>query len=283
MVRLLNRRNGEAFDLSRPLAPTRTFAVASVPRSGSTMLCRVLWDTGGAGAPDEYLNPSQIRDWEVRLGTSASSRLGYGLLRGRAVSLAGGRWWGRERLEAHVARVRERRTDPNGLFGLKIHHHHLEGWFLDRGWPVEKILAPERWVRLVREDRLAQAVSWVRALQTWTWVAHRRGYGPSIYSSRQIRGRLAEIERQEAGWDAFFADRGVEPLQLTYEELVADVPGVVRRILGYLGVPGALSARVAAPDLTRQADEVNARWIERYRAESTARAGAAGVAPSSRP
>ncbi len=266
MALLLDRRNADAFDLPAPSGEPQNWIVASVPRSGSTLLCRVLWDTGGVGAPKEYLNGMQLRDWEVRFGSSAVRRFGYGLLFGRVAGLVGARGWTPERLAGHLARVRLRRSDPSGRFGVKLHYHHFENWFLRRGWRPEKLLAPQRWIRIRREDRVAQAVSWARALQTGRWASHQWGTLPSVYRPRQIDRLLAEIERQETGWDAFFAERGYEALQLTYEELAGDMPGVVRRVLGYLGVPEAAKASVAEPVLQRQADETNVRWIERYRA-----------------
>ncbi len=266
MFRLLDPRNAESFDLPAPASPRRPWVLASVPRSGSTLLCRVLWDTGGVGAPKEYLNPMQLRDWEVRLGTSALSRFGYGLLRGPAVGLARGRGWSRDRLVAHLERVRRRRSDSSGRFGLKLHYHHFESWFLARQWDPEEILAPVRWIRIYRKDRLAQAVSWARALQTGRWAHHQRSLAPAFYRPNQISRLLAEIERQEAGWDAFFAARGIEPLRTSYEDVSGDLAGTVRRVLHHLEVPGAASACVAAPDLRPQADELNARWIARYRA-----------------
>lgn len=266
MAWLLDPRNGDAFDLPRPEGAGDTWVMASVPRSGSTLLCRVLWDTGGAGAPKEYLNPMQVRDWEARLGATAGRRLAYGLLVGRAAGLARGRGWSKDRLAAHLERVRTRRSDASGRFGLKIHYHHLEGWFLGRGWSIDELLAPRRWVRIVRNDRVAQAVSWARALQSGRWAAHQRATLPSVYRARQIDRLVAEIDRQEAGWDAFFAQRSVQPMRVSYEELVSDIPETVRRVLDYLGVSDAATARVAEPDLRPLSDETSARWIARYRA-----------------
>lgn len=266
MARLLDPRNGEAFDLPRPDGAPRTWILASVPRSGSTLLCRLLWDVGGVGAPKEYLNPMQVRDWEVRFGSSRWGSLGYRMLRGPMVGLAQSRSWDRGRLEAHVARVRARRTGPDGWFGLKLHYHHLESWFLNRGWSIDEVLAPVRWLRIVRHDRLAQAVSWARALQTGRWASHQRGVLPAIYPPTRIRQRVAEIQRQESGWDDFFAARGVEPLEISYEELVADREGTVRRVLAYFDVPGADHREIPPPDIERQADDVSERWIARYRA-----------------
>ena len=276
MTWLLDRRNGSPYDLPPPAGAPQTFVVASVPRSGSTLLCRVLWDTGGVGAPKEYLNPMQLRDWEVRFG-SPLSRFGHGLLFGRAAGLARGRGWSRERFVKHVERVRERRSDASGRFGLKLHYHHYESWFPARGWDIEALLAPRHWVRILRRDRVAQAVSWVRALQSGRWVARQRATLPSMYRERQIERLLDEIDRQEAGWDAFFAERSAAPLILWYEDLASDMSATVRAVLAYLGVARAESVAVAEPDLKRLADETSARWIERYRASHPERGIGSGL------
>ena len=113
-VSLLDPRNGEAFDLSPAQVPGRTYVVASTPRTGSTLLCRLLWDLGCAGAPKEYLNPMQMRDWEVRLGESRLWSLCCGWLRGPAVGLLGQRRWTREELGRYIDRVRQRRTSAAG-------------------------------------------------------------------------------------------------------------------------------------------------------------------------
>lgn len=266
MPLLLDPRNGEAFDLPAPPSMTRTYVIASVPRSGSTLLCRMLWDTGGVGAPKEYLNPMQLRDWEARLGKTWARRVGHALVGGRAAGLVRGRGWSRARLLEHLERVRSRRTDPTGWFGLKLHRHHFEGWFTSRGWDAESILRADRWIRIRREDRVAQAVSWARALQTGRWASHQRASLPAVYRPRQIERLALEIDRQEACWDEYFARAGRAPLCLTYEQLVADHEGTIRRVLAYLEVPGAAEARVASPALRSQADAVNADWIARYRA-----------------
>jgi LPS sulfotransferase NodH len=54
---------------------------------------------------------------------------------------------------------------------------------------------------------------------------------------------------------------------VSYEELDADMSGVTLGILGFLGLD-VPDGRVIAPRHERQADEVSARWIERYRLES---------------
>jgi hypothetical protein len=79
---LIDPRNSASHDFPPPGGPVRAYVIAATQRSGSTLLCRTLWDSGIAGAPKEYLNPLQLRDWEVRFGTPRSQLL-YLVLRGR--------------------------------------------------------------------------------------------------------------------------------------------------------------------------------------------------------
>ena len=248
---LLDPRNGGAFDLPRQAG--RLYVIASTPRTGSNLLSRALWDTGRAGAPKEYLNPMQLRDWEVRLG-SPLSRLRHLPLRGPLLVLV--HRWDRPRLAAHLDRVRARRTS-NGWFGLKLHHHHL------RRWDLGDALEGARWVHLRREDRVAQAVSWARALQTGQWAAHQRPWLPPRYDRRWVDGALRRIEEGEAGWARYFASRRIEPLSLTYEQVTSDLGGAVRAVLRHLGVTEVVAAPPAG--LTRQADALSEEWARRYR------------------
>lgn len=261
----LDARNGPLGDLPTYDGTPRTWIVASTPRTGSTLLCRAVWGTGLAGAPAEYLNPMQIRDWEVRFG-SIASRVRHRPLRGPLLGLVGRARWSDERLREHLDRVRTRRTGPTGWFGLKIHHHHFKAWFLDAGRDPADFFGPITWVRLTREDRLGQGLSWARALQTGRWAAHQRAWRRPSYDRSAIAKCLARIEADEAGWDAYFRGRGVAPLALTFEEVTRDLAGSARRVLAGLGVPGADLATVPSPDLEPQADATTARWRVRFTA-----------------
>lgn len=253
---LVDPRNGPDFDL--PADPgARLYVIASTPRTGSTLLARTLWDTGRVGAPKEYLNPTQVRDWEVRLG-NPESRLLHRALRGPAVALAGRGAWSDARLRQHLRRVRERRSS-GGWFGLKLHHHHLEQWFLRPGRDVDAWLPAAIWIRMRREDRLGQALSWVRARQTGAWAAHRRGWSVPVYRRSAIQRTMDEISRHEAAWDAFLAGREVH--DVTYEALARRFEPTVQGVLEALGVQ---DARVPAAPLEPQADALTIAWRRRF-------------------
>jgi LPS sulfotransferase NodH len=265
---LLDPRNGEAFDLPLSAGPQRNYVVASTPRTGSTLLCRLLWDLGQVGAPKEYLNPMQMRDWEVRLGESTWRRFICGCLRGPAVGFLGLHRWTPDELHRYLQRIRERRTSAEGLFGIKLHRHHFDQLFGPGKASLDEVVSPRQWIFLRREDRVAQAVSWARALQSGRWAAHQKFALPVVYRRRQIQRLVGLVDAQESAWETFFSAGKIEPLRLRYEDILEDRERSLRNVLDFLGVAGASEIALPEPDLERQSDALNQLWIERYRSES---------------
>lgn len=206
----------------------------------------------------------QMRDWEVRMGDSAAWRFFCACLRGPAVGLLGQREWRPEEFQRYIERIRQRRTSTGGFFGIKIHRHHFEKFFVAGKISLEETLAPRQWIFLRRVDRVAQAVSWSRALQSGRWAAHQKFAFPVVYRRRQIGKLIDQIDAQEAAWESYFQTREIEPLRLRYEDLVEDRAKVLRSVLEYLGVANAAGITVPVPDLKRQSDDLNRLWIERY-------------------
>jgi LPS sulfotransferase NodH len=125
------------------------------------------------------------------------------------------------------------------------------------------------WLR--REDEVAQAVSWAKAAQTGQYAAHqRRGREPE-FDFEQIDNLLHLVRVETGVWRRWFAANGVEPFRLTYEELRNDHAAGVLRALEYLGLEAPGTGITPPPDLTKQADAVNAEWIARYRSLAGAR------------
>lgn len=114
---------------------------------------------------------------------------------------------------------------------------------------------------------MAQAVSWVRAVQTRYWQdgdALPPGHEP-YFDADQIHDCVRRINEHNAAWRDWFATFDVRPHLVRYEDLIADMAGVMQGILGFLGleIPGD---RTIAPGHHRQADDINREWIARYRA-----------------
>jgi LPS sulfotransferase NodH len=143
---------------------------------------------------------------------------------------------------------------------LKLHHHHL----LRIGGlaAIEQFLGEVRWIRIRRSDRIAQALSWHRALDTGRWASWQEEARPARYSRSGIASRLAAIEQAELGWDAQLA--GLPVHEVTCESLVAQPVEMVRDVLAWLDVPRADQVEVPAPLLRRQADALTEEWRARW-------------------
>ena len=115
---------------------------------------------------------------------------------------------------------------------------------------------------------MAQAVSWAKALQTHFWhpgEAVEPG-GQDPHYDQELIGRLvAAIERFEAEWHRWFAAHDLTQYEVVYEDLAADPIGTAQSVLDHLGLevpPGRLVI-----GHHRQADQVNADWAARFRAD----------------
>ncbi len=114
---------------------------------------------------------------------------------------------------------------------------------------------------------MAQAVSWARAEQTQFWHPGDQVApgGQQPHFDRDLIGGLVDtITAHEAAWQAWFTHRGLVPHGVAYEDLGADPTGVTRSILEFLGLDLSAGGTITVRDL-RQADDLNADWISRFR------------------
>ncbi|MFI7639279.1 Stf0 family sulfotransferase [Nonomuraea sp. NPDC049400] len=244
-------------------APIDSYFVCATPRTGSSLLLGLLESTGVAGRPQAYFREPDEPLWAER--------------------------WGLPRTAGYADYVRAARAagrTGNGVFGAKLMWGTLDLVVAKLGaaWPdlagqdvplLERAFGRTRFVYLRRDDVLAQAVSWLRAEQTGSWYVGGNGeIGGATASGREpgydpdgIRALIEQIEEHNAAWEAWFASHAVRPYTVRYEDLDADLTGVTRRILGFLGLD-LPEGRTIVPRHRRQADELNTAWIERYRLDS---------------
>lgn len=220
----------------------RAYIIAASYRSGSTHLCTRLWHTGVLGAPFEYLNyEHEMRFMYSRLGASSPAD--------------------------YLRRLIQHRMSDNGVFGLKAHFHHFRAAL--RTFPdLLQRLAPVQFIFIRRNDKLAQAVSLAKALQSRAWLSlstvPAQGI-PLFYSREFISACLAEVLRQETSWTQWFEAQGLTAHNVHYEDLLHDERQVVGDICRLLGVQGDAPSRSEVPVLSRQSDCVNTQWADRYR------------------
>jgi LPS sulfotransferase NodH len=217
------------------MRPWNAYFLCSTPRSGSTLLCRALQQTGKLGAPDEFYSPDTEDNW------------------GAAP-------------EATIRQLIAERT-VNGVFGIKTHFNEFMPLYLSRHMEA---LRPAKYLFLERADKVAQAVSLVKADQTGWWNSlQSKPSAKPRYDYDEILRALHFILEQNHAWSAFFAANDITRLSITYERFL-DAPGETVRLIGeYLDV----AVDTALIDLGRlslvpQRDESNAAWRAQFIAET---------------
>src|ERR1700722_6648583 len=140
--------SGAMLDYPEPTPVTKSYVLASTFRSGSTHFCMSLWESGALGAPWEYFNFDNTK------------RYMYSRLQAKSQG-------------DYVRRLLAVRTAPNGVFGVKSHFHHFRTALRDYP-PLLEMMAPVRYIYGNRRNKLAQAVSLARALQTNVWMAFEK-------------------------------------------------------------------------------------------------------------
>jgi LPS sulfotransferase NodH len=283
------------------MQPERSYIVCATPRSGSTLVCHALGETGVAGRPEEYFEalrhsgrPRRPEEYFVGVeDPSIRDHLGE-----RAVGSdpqPRSPLWSRAAYDRYLEWAFEAGTTPNGVFAAKL----MWGYFGDfvsllrnvpayRDVPLAELLPtvfPDlTLVRVVRANKVRQAVSLWKAVQTATWREDQASgttasleddssppyqsfieeHRPQLrFHYRAIEHLLEQILIEEARWDAFFEHCGIKPILVLYENFAAEYETSTLRLLERLGL-SAPDDFAFEPQMKRQSDGVNDDWAKRY-------------------
>jgi LPS sulfotransferase NodH len=243
---------------------TKSLLVCATPRSGSTLLCALLDGTGVAGRPQEFFE---------RLSSSGLPRQPREYFEGvedpKLLELLAPTDPGAPDPGDPIPQALELGTTDNGVFAAKLMWTHLLDLGGRLGRPSDVTLLAERfpdphYVHVRRRDKVAQAVSLWRAVQTRAWRAGEvTENGNAVYHAGAIGYLAGQLSDHDDAWRTWFAANGIQPLTIVYEELSADTHAATSAVLDHLG---AGPATIPEPPLRRQGDDRSARWLERYRA-----------------
>jgi len=283
------------------MSPSRSYLVCATPRSGSTLVCQALKATGVAGRPEEHFEALRHsgrprRPEEYFGGVDDRSLLDH--LGERTVGddpQPRSPLWSRAAYDRYLDWAMETGTTGNGVFGAKL----MWGYFEDfvsllrnvpryRDVPLEDLMTtvfPEvTFIRVVRANKIRQAVSLWKAVQTATWREQDAIQSASVglddseppYKSfiqdhrpqlrfhyNAIAHLLDGILQEEASWDAFFEHCGISPILVLYENFAADYETSTVRVLERLrlSLPDAFAFE---PRMKRQSDGINDDWARRF-------------------
>lgn len=244
------------------------YIICGTPRTGSTLLCDLLTSTGRTGAPHSFYRRQDILEWaeEWKLpGRGTMSGLTFDVAYLNAAISAG--------------------KGGTDIFGLRLMRENLDelSAILGRIHPglpsdkarFEKAFGRVLYMHLSREDKLAQAVSLVKAEQTGLWHVAPDGTeiervgppGEPCYDFQRISDEVSELEAYDTAWNVWFALQDIAPLRIGYERLAADPAATLISICEALGVQPP-SADDIRPGVAKLSDATSLDWMRRYRLDA---------------
>ncbi len=260
-----------------------SYLVCATQRSGSTLLCELLKDTGVAGRPEEYFEARRETGLPPHPGDYLRNlpRTGVGIRDDPSPPEAPphSSLEGLSSYREHLERTFRLGTTPNGVFGAKLmwsqiaELHSLAGELpelagLDAFQLLQKLFDGPTFVRVTRRDKVRQAVSLWRALQTRRW---RVELAPGDdrpaelqYRFEGLRHLVRSLDAEDAAWGEFLAIHGVRALEIVYEDdLEIDHDGIVHTVLQHLGIDPPRGWHAAEP-IKRQSDALSDDWVAAY-------------------
>ncbi|HZU71004.1 MAG TPA: Stf0 family sulfotransferase [Ktedonobacteraceae bacterium] len=268
--------------------PNTSYLICATPRSGSTLLCEALDNTGLAGHPKEYFEalkktglPRRPREYFENVENTAILQLlgNYSRLDDEYGQPT---FWDGPGYAQYLAHVLEEGTTPNGVFGAKM----MWGYFGDfienaRQIPAYRYMAvpdilnaifPDlHYIWVTRRDKARQAVSLWKAIQTWTWkhdwhdaLAGMHNHKELVFNFEAIDHLVQRINAHDEAWQRYFTECGVRPYTVIYEELAGAYEETALSILRYLHIPIGEPVVFGERRMRRQADGLSEEWVQRY-------------------
>jgi len=231
------------YDFPKFVGETKSLLMlASIPRSGSTFLALEMWKTGMLGSPLEYFNFLLL------------SKVGR---------------WRHSVIDMHNYwnDVKMARTSPNGIFSFKMFpSNYGDVSNLDESF-LEKI-CPSKVIYLKRNDSLAQAISYSKAIRTGAWYAGALENVKVTYDKNHIAECEISIARQHEFWMKVFDFTKADVLTISYEDLLVSPENVMKKIFLYMGIEEEKKLRLDIGTIGIQRTDETARWKDLYSLEN---------------
>jgi trehalose 2-sulfotransferase len=250
--------------------PSRSYVLACTPRVGSHLLSDALTSVGIAGRP---------REWLPRFTANTAPKSPMERMK-LVTQPPPDETYDTEADAAHIRKILASGTGENGVFGIVVHWlvlqdavRRLQAFAGTPESAPHRVLASVfpnlSYVWLKRRDRVAQAVSWYKAIQTGVYVG-RHGEGgagedePLRFDYGKIRYLLSALTSFENAWGSYFSANGLAPLVLYYEDLSAHYVSTVRSVLDFLRLD-VEGVEIARPKHEKYADAQSLAWIEQFK------------------
>lgn len=193
------------------------YVIFFTPRSGSSWLTDILWKTGVLGRPGEWFNPNFVPKTAQSINA--------------------------DNLDNYIELLK-RKQSPGAVFGFEITYYQMRATFGGEK-PFLSYFPPQTpSFFLIRENIVLQAVSLAKSVASR--VSHSvnasseeisKADSEFEYDTNVIRRWLRHIFDQETRFEAMFERRGIRPLRLSYERMMAASPAATINLFRqHLGV-----------------------------------------------
>lgn len=247
-----------------------SYIICGTPRTGSTLLCDLLASTRRAGAPDSFYGRKFMPDWAATWHLPDPTTMSE-----------------REYAITYLDAAMKVGKAGTPIFGLRLMRENLDelSTLLDLIYPglpsdkarFEKAFGTVLYIHLFRENKLEQAISYVKAEQTGLW--HIAPDGTEIerlappqephYDFARLKSEVEMLEAFDKAWHGWFVAQGITPLTTGYETLAADPAASLIHICEALGID-APDPRDVKPGVAKLSDATSRDWIRRYQVDRTA-------------
>lgn len=245
-----------------------SYIICATPRSGSTLLCDLLTDTDKAGCPNSFFSDDFFTEWANKFNLSVDS------------------WSGENEFDhSYLDAVINKGKGNSSVFGMRLMcesvlslSERLKSFYPESKtdyYRFQSAFGNIKYIHLSREDKVAQAVSRLRAEQSGLWHIHsdmtererlKTGHSP-VYDFNKLSAFINQLEENDLAWSNWFIQQGIEPLHISYEELSTNPHVTLKSILSYIGIEFNIGSSIT-PRTARMANEESNEWIARYIIES---------------
>jgi len=176
------------------------YMILMTGRCGSTWLTRLLADSGMCGEPDELFNETVMPRFNRTVNASNFRDYFKGLVKN---------------------------FSPGGRFGFKIDEYRFQQLLPLINFSAVFPKSITRFFWMTRSDIVSQGYSFARANATGHWHDFKtHSVGKADHSVElsdiHIWNEILSIIAKEKRMEAFFAAEGIEPINLSYEQMTAD-------------------------------------------------------------
>ncbi len=238
--------------------PSSSYRIWNANRSGSTLLCQILEDTGLAGRPGEHFTLHGEQSLCEKYGVTEYKEL--------------------------VEKIWSIGSTENGVFADKALGHQkthrdtikelcdLKGVaMLDNYEKIWADIFPDcKHLIIIRTNKVRQAVSWWKAIQDNQW--HIRGdqerthpdeFYKDKYNVNALKHLFKEAVIRDIANQEYLVKHKLDFITITYEDLVSNPSKVLRNVMSHLG----LQPIDIVPKFSFQktANQINEEWVERFK------------------